>query len=373
MNPILAREAARAGSALARRALPILVVLAFAALLVGAAGFLGNYGDREAIRVAQLQAAAEEDPADECAPGASGPPPVPPATNAPVSRGGVLDDAAVAAHVRAAGFPESEVAIAVAVANAESSLKPTATNRNTNGSTDYGLFQINSIHGSILSQGKWSDPADNAVMAFKIWSQAGDSWRPWVTFNTGAYRKYLRSPAMPAPAMPAPAAPVPMPTKCPPETTDSPIAMVKIKGKCTTTTADFSKFGNGRIPLDLLCPISGRPGLLLRADAANAFDAMSAEYAKTFGRPICITDAYRDYPAQVDVRRRKPSLAAKPGTSNHGWGQAVDLCGGIETAGTPQSDWINANGPRFGWEHPLWARPNGSKPENWHREYGVTY
>ena len=57
MNPILARAAARAGSTLARRVLPILVVLAFAALLVGAAGFLGNYGDREAIRVAQLQAA----------------------------------------------------------------------------------------------------------------------------------------------------------------------------------------------------------------------------------------------------------------------------------------------------------------------------
>ncbi len=181
MNPILAREAARAGSTLARRVLPILVVLAFAALLVGAAGFLGNYGDREAIRVAQLQAATEEDPADQCTPGAPGPAAAPPATNASVTKGGVLDDAAVAAHVRAAGFPESEVATAVAVANAESSLKPTATNKNTNGSTDYGLFQINSIHGSILSQGKWSDPADNAVMAFKIWSQAGDSWRPWVT------------------------------------------------------------------------------------------------------------------------------------------------------------------------------------------------
>lgn len=36
---------------------------------------------------------------------------------------------------------------AISIAMAESSLNPLATNTNTNGTTDKGLFQINSIHG----------------------------------------------------------------------------------------------------------------------------------------------------------------------------------------------------------------------------------
>ena len=51
-------------------------------------------------------------------------------------------------------------------------------------------------------------------------------------------------------------------------------------------------------------------------------------------RPICITDSYRTYASQVRLYGQKPALAAVPGTSNHGWGLAVDLCGGIEHFGT---------------------------------------
>jgi LAS superfamily LD-carboxypeptidase LdcB len=63
-------------------------------------------------------------------------------------------------------------------------------------------------------------------------------------------------------------------------------------------------------------------------------------------------------------------MAAVPGTSNHGWGRAVDLCGGIESFGTPQHDWLVANAPRFGWVHPSWAEVTGSRPEPWHFEFG---
>jgi hypothetical protein len=51
---------------------------------------------------------------------------------------------------------------------------------------------------------------------------------------------------------------------------------------------------------------------------------MAAHLADT-GRPLVITDAYRDYDEQVDVAHRKPPLAANPGYSKHGWGLAVDL------------------------------------------------
>ena len=46
--------------------------------------------------------------------------------------------------------------------------------------------------------------------------------------------------------------------------------------------------------------------------------------------------------------RIKPALAAVPGTSNHGWALAVDLCGGINVAGTAEWRWMTANAGRYG-------------------------
>jgi LAS superfamily LD-carboxypeptidase LdcB len=83
-----------------------------------------------------------------------------------------------------------------------------------------------------------------------------------------------------------------------------------------------------------------------------------------------VTDSYRSYSEQVAVYHRKPGLAAVPGTSEHGWGKAVDFCGGIESTGTPEHAWMQANAGRFGWYHPDWAEPSGSRPEAWHWEFG---
>ena len=82
-----------------------------------------------------------------------------------------------------------------------------------------------------------------------------------------------------------------------------------------------------------------------------------------------MTDSYRSYSAQVDVYRRKPGLAAVPGTSEHGWGLAVDFCGGIQDSGSAASAWMRANAGRFGWFHPSWAEPAGGRPEPWHWEF----
>lgn len=97
----------------------------------------------------------------------------------------------VAKAAHAAGFRGDDLVIAVAVAKAESGWSPRAINQNTNGSADYGLFQVNSIHQAILARGDWRDPADNAEMAFQIWTDAGGSWSPWVTYWRGTYRQFL--------------------------------------------------------------------------------------------------------------------------------------------------------------------------------------
>ena len=91
-----------------------------------------------------------------------------------------------------------------------------------------------------------------------------------------------------------------------------------------------------------------------------------------FGQNIGITDGYRSYDEQVQCRLEKGSLCANPGTSNHGWGKAVDIgaCCGINTGTGPAFDWLTANASRYGWNHPAWAQAGGSKPEPWHWEYG---
>ncbi len=128
-------------------------------------------------------------------------------------------------------------------------------------------------------------------------------------------------------------------------------------------------YPNGQIPLSALCPLSGRPGHYLRADAAYAFERLSAAYLAANGTRLCLTDSYRSLAVQQRLFRVKPNLAAVPGTSNHGWGRAVDLCGGIQDFGTPAHEWMLANAPAYGWFHPSWAEPGGSRPEPWHWEF----
>jgi hypothetical protein len=126
---------------------------------------------------------------------------------------------------------------------------------------------------------------------------------------------------------------------------------------------------NGNLDPGSLCPLWMAPGQRLRADAATAFNKMSKYHASTVGSPLCVTDSYRSYSQQVELYHRKPGLAAVPGTSEHGWGKAVDFCGGIENTGSSAYNWMKANAGRFGWIHPDWAEPSGSRPEPWHWEF----
>ena len=104
-----------------------------------------------------------------------------------------LSAAQIATAMRKAGWPESAIPIGVAIAFAESGGNPKAVNHaNRNGSSDYGLFQINSVHGSLLKQGDWRDPVDNAKMALKVYRDAGNKWTPWATYNHGSYKKFYK-------------------------------------------------------------------------------------------------------------------------------------------------------------------------------------
>lgn len=99
----------------------------------------------------------------------------------------------VAKVAKGAGFPDSQLVDAVAIAFAESSFNANAVHRNSDGSTDYGLWQINSVHNfPEISNGTWRDPAVNAQMAYRVYKSSG--WNAWSTHRVSdpiGYARYL--------------------------------------------------------------------------------------------------------------------------------------------------------------------------------------
>lgn len=119
---------------------------------------------------------------------------------------------------------------------------------------------------------------------------------------------------------------------------------------------------NGNLSPDSLCTLwDGKEQL--RSDAAVALAALNAQYKKKFGKNICLYDSYRTLDEQYAVKRKRGYKAARPGTSYHGWGLAVDLC---DYRGATW-EWMWENAGAYGWENPEFARTSVYEP--WHWEY----
>lgn len=99
--------------------------------------------------------------------------------------------AQLVAIAKQAGFPDADAPTAAAIALAESSGNAEATHVNSNGSEDFGGWQINSVHRALLAGKNWRDINVNAQMAYQVWHDAGGKFTPWSTFKSGAYTKYL--------------------------------------------------------------------------------------------------------------------------------------------------------------------------------------
>lgn len=264
------------------------------------------------------------------------------------------------------GVPEQGLVVAIATARQESTLR----NLNYGDRDSLGLFQQRAPWGSVADR---TTPRISAELFFT----GGRGGQPglldiagWEGMSVAAAAQAVQVSAFPdAYAQWEPLAravvsqvlgsgPV---QECTPEGGS---------GACSAST-DLTGFQNGRIPDAALCEIGFAPGHRLRSDAALALERLDRAYESAWGSHICITDSYRDYPTQVRLRAEKGRWAAVPGTSNHGWGQAVDLCGGIQSFGAAQHRWMQVHAPGFGWVHPSWAGPSGSLPEPWHWEFGT--
>ena len=89
---------------------------------------------------------------------------------------------------RTTGFSNPDLAAAVAMA--ESGGKVAAVG-DVNQGGSYGLWQIHAPSHPEFDTGRLvREPTYNASAALLI-SAGGTNWKPWTTYNTGAYRAYM--------------------------------------------------------------------------------------------------------------------------------------------------------------------------------------
>jgi len=131
---------------------------------------------------------------------------------------------------------------------------------------------------------------------------------------------------------------------------------------------------NGQFP-DTLLTYLGWPEadhLRLTPDAATSLNRLAVAFEEHFGKPLYLSDAYRTLAEQKRLKITKGAFAAQPGTSNHGWGLAIDMASRINVDSSDEHKWMEDNGPYYGWINPWWAtdriRTNGEY-EPWHWEY----
>jgi hypothetical protein len=96
----------------------------------------------------------------------------------------------IARVAKRAGFRGQGWVISVAVSLAESGGWTRARHINTDCSVDRGLWQINSYWHREVSNGQAFKPRRAARAAYRI-SAGGSNWRPWTTYNNGAYRAHM--------------------------------------------------------------------------------------------------------------------------------------------------------------------------------------
>lgn len=158
-----------------------------------------------------------------------------------------------------------------------------------------------------------------------------------------------------------------------------PVHPVKLPG-------DLAKISNGKVPARLLTKLS--TGGHLHHVAARAWESMRQEAAKA-GVELTHVGAYRSYEEQVHLFRKRYQATANgakvtrrwggityylrpgnapsatPGTSNHGWGLAIDVASAGEER---RLRWLLEHAVSFGFSWEV-ADPNNPNFEVWHLRY----
>lgn len=76
------------------------------------------------------------------------------------------------------GFDNNQIMTAIRIAKAESGLRTDAINKNSNGTFDIGIFQINDVHSKRISRTDRFDMEKNISFAYKLRTEQGN-WNAW--------------------------------------------------------------------------------------------------------------------------------------------------------------------------------------------------
>jgi len=120
-----------------------------------------------------------------------------------------------------------------------------------------------------------------------------------------------------------------------------------------------------------------RPKIL--KNLTQDYDNLAMAFANANGGKQLGAYGYRPLAVQISLSKdpEKAGLAAEPGTSNHGWGTAIDLhYYSSATSSTqiklefnsPEYKWLLKNAHKHGWENPSWALQGRGREEPWHWE-----
>jgi hypothetical protein len=137
---------------------------------------------------------------------------------------------------------------------------------------------------------------------------------------------------------------------------------------------------NGLLPEELIKQSNSATGAmaLFLVDVIDDFDRLAQAFHEKFNQKLSLTvPSYRTFNEQIRIKNqkikaKKPTEAAPPGTSNHGWGLAFDFDTHYKGKSGFQSetfDWMMRNAPRFGFHSPPILRDGAGTDEAWHFEW----
>lgn len=139
------------------------------------------------------------------------------------------------------------------------------------------------------------------------------------------------------------------------------------------------RVNNGLLPIEILGVSKEAKGYhrLFLIDVVHDFERLAISFKKRFGQDLTINDSYRTFQRQIDLKNKKisennPEEAAKPGTSNHGWGLAFDFSTYYNRKSSFYSEtykWMLENAPKFGFENPKVLRDGKGPEEAWHIQW----
>jgi hypothetical protein len=297
------------------------------------------------------------------------------AFNSPAVAGGPADAALpgagglswdqVKGYAAAGGFTGADLDIATAITEPESGRDPLA--RNPSGAS--GLWQIlPSAHPDLFSRYDWRDPAQNARMAYAVYTNARRSFTPWVTYTSGAYLQDLPEAATAEPVGGGAAGTT---AGCTPATAggggDASPGMSTVGIPCAAGVDGGVVQAPGGVAIRL-CTV-GRISVntTLSGPLARLLDAAAVAGLRLGG------GGFRSQAEQIVLRRAHcldvwtspPSAChpptAIPGTSQHEWGLAIDFTSSGHSIGyhsDPAWQWLTAHAASYGLR--------GLISESWH-------